>query len=199
MVQELGGSSSLVEEVFTIRGTVKWFNPAKGFGFVTPEDGSGDVFMHLSSLRQSGYEAAPDGASIVCEAARRAKGIQVVRIVELGAAPSIPRQQPEGGLSAEQDAAQVGFGYPRPRPKPRFPVVVGEGEFQKATVKWFSPAKGYGFLTCGEGEPDIFIHVAVLRRQGLSDLLPGQTVHVRVGQGPKGPQAAEIQLVIASG
>ena len=194
MVQELGGEASLVEELFTIRGTVKWFNPAKGFGFVTPEDGSGDVFMHLSSLRQSGYEAAPDGANIVCEAARRAKGVQVVRIVELGAAPS-PMRQPELNGSADDNAAPMGFGYPRPRPKPRFPPVLGEGEFQTATVKWFSPAKGYGFLTCGEGEQDIFIHVAVLRRQGLSDLLPGQTVQVRVGQGPKGPQAAEVQLV----
>jgi CspA family cold shock protein len=194
MVQELGGDASVVEEVFTIRGTVKWFNPAKGFGFITPEDGSGDVFMHLSSLRLSGYEAAPDGASIVCEAARRAKGIQVVRIVELGAAP-VPTGQPDFGLVDEEGAAPMGFGYPRPLPKPRFPLVVAEGEFQTATVKWFSPAKGYGFLTTGESDQDIFVHVAVLRRQGLSDLLPGQTVEVRVGQGPKGPQAAEVRLM----
>lgn len=185
MEQEMGGGVSALEVIFTIRGTVKWFNPAKGFGFVTPEDGSGDVFMHLSSLRQSGYETVPDGVGIVCEAARRSKGVQVVRVVELAAA-----ETPGLNGHATADCAHA----LEDRAKPRFPPIVAEGDFEPATVKWFSVVKGYGFLTTGETDPDIFVHVAILRKHGVSDLMPGQPVMVRVGQGPKGPQATDIRL-----
>jgi CspA family cold shock protein len=186
MEQEVGGGVSALEVIFTIRGTVKWFNPAKGFGFVTPEDGSGDVFMHLSSLRQSGFETVPDGVGIVCEAARRSKGVQVVRVVELATA-----QAPDLGDRGEQQPCAKTL---EERSKSRFPPIVAEGDFEPATVKWFSVVKGYGFLTTGETDPDIFIHVAILRRHGVSDLMPGQSVMVRIGQGPKGPQATDIRL-----
>jgi len=41
------------------RATVKWFNPTKGFGFVTPEDGSPDAFLHISAVQSAGYDALP--------------------------------------------------------------------------------------------------------------------------------------------
>ena len=175
----------------TITGTVKWFNAVKGFGFVMPSDGSGDVFLHLSCLRQAGYESVDEGASIVCEVAHRPKGMQAVRVVSVSS-PQGGRPAPSPGKRPPRPM-NSGFGA-GPGPA-RFPQVVAEGDFMPATVKWFNPVKGYGFVSRGDGMQDIFVHMEVLRRQGISELQAGQPVLVRIGQGPKGPQVAEIQLV----
>ena len=69
-----------------ISGRVKWFNAAKGFGFLTPVDNSGDVFIHLSTLRQAGHESVEEGATVVCEAVLGPKGLQAIRLINVDAA-----------------------------------------------------------------------------------------------------------------
>jgi CspA family cold shock protein len=160
-----------------VSGRVKWFNAAKGFGFVAAEDESGDVFIHLSALRQAGYEGVEQGATVTCDAVRGPKGLQAIRIVEVDTSTSLPSGGPAGR---------------REPPDDRHPSLAAEGEFFSAVVKWFNAEKGYGFVTRGEGTQDIFVHIKTLRAVGIEDLNPGQVLRVRTGRGPKGPQVAEI-------
>ena len=63
-----------------VNAVVKWFNPAKGFGFVQPDDGSPDAFLHISVLEAAGHRDAPDGASVVCDIEQGPKGLQVTAV-----------------------------------------------------------------------------------------------------------------------
>jgi CspA family cold shock protein len=215
-------------EIIKISGKVKWFNAVKGFGFVSPDDNSGDVFLHLSCLRQAGYESIEEGATVTLEVARRPKGMQAIRVLNVDTSTASPSRGPGGG------GMGGGFGDRGPRPPrqprfggndrfggdrggfgggdrfggdrggfggggfggdraPRFPSVVAQGDFFEAKVKWFNAVKGYGFVSRGDGQQDIFVHMEVLRREGINELQPGDSVRVRIGQGPKGPQVAEIR------
>ena len=64
-------------------GTVKWFNDAKGFGFITPSDGSKDVFVHFSALQGDGFKSLADGAQVEYDLAQGDKGPQAqnVRVI----------------------------------------------------------------------------------------------------------------------
>jgi len=81
----VGGDSS------ELHGTVKWFNPEKGFGFVSPADGSPDVFLHISALKQAGLQDAPEGSAIHCEVGQGRKGIQVLRVINLDTSSATQR------------------------------------------------------------------------------------------------------------
>jgi cold shock protein len=88
-----------------------------------------------------------------------------------------------------------GFAAPAPRfrapaPRPQLP----SGPPLRATVKWFSPEKGFGFVVLADGSGDAFLHAGVVERSGhdLADLAPGATLQIRVGPGQKGPQVGEI-------
>jgi CspA family cold shock protein len=67
-----------------------------------------------------------------------------------------------------------------------------------ATVKWYNPNKGFGFVQLADGSGDAFLHVSVLERSGFSDVSPGATLEVRIGSGPKGRQVSEVISLDAS-
>ena len=61
-------------------GTVKWFNEAKGYGFITPEDGSKDLFVHFSQIQGSGYKTLNEGATVEYEARQGQIGPEAVNV-----------------------------------------------------------------------------------------------------------------------
>jgi CspA family cold shock protein len=169
------------------RGTVKWFNAEKGFGFVTLEDGA-DVFLHSSVITRSGM-SVNERDLLRVRVGQGMKGRQVTEILEVepGAGPA-PAGRPAG-------PRPMGMGGPPRRAGPvdttyrRGPSVDMQG-----TVKWYNQQKGFGFITPEDGTKDIFVHASTLARAGLDQLPDGTRVMAKVVQGQKGPEAVEISL-----
>jgi cold shock protein len=159
--------------VIELTGVIKWFDVSKGYGFIVPDNGLPDVLLHVTCLRRDGFQTAYEGARVVCEALQRPRGLQAFRI-----------------LSMDESTAV----HPTQMPPARTHVTVAPTSgLERAQVKWFNRLRGFGFLTRGEGTPDIFVHMETLRRYGLTELRPGQVVLVRYGPGPKGLMAAEVR------
>src|SRR5579872_2102165 len=76
-------SEDALPPVERVEAKVKWFNPSKGFGFVTMADGSPDAFLPMAILRRAGYEDVREGASITCEVGAGAKGPLVTSVINI--------------------------------------------------------------------------------------------------------------------
>lgn len=161
-----------------ITGVIKWFDVAKGFGFIVPDNGMQDILVHVTCLRRDGYQTVLEGARVVALIQKRDRGFQAFRILSMDTSTAI---------------------HPSQMPPVRTHVQVSPTSgLERVLVKWFNRTKGFGFLTRGEGTEDIFIHMETLRRFGLTELRPGQTVLVRFGDGEKGLMAAEIHPDVAA-
>jgi CspA family cold shock protein len=69
-------------------GTVKWFNNAKGYGFIVPEDGGEDVFVHYSTIDGSGFKTLKEGQPVQFEIASSPRGVQTTRVIGSEGEPS---------------------------------------------------------------------------------------------------------------
>ena len=159
-------------DLIEVSGSIKWFDVAKGYGFVVPDGGGNDILLHVTILRRDGFQTAPEGARIVCEALNRSKGMQVFRVISL-----------------DESTAT----HPAMHPARTHVQVVPTSGYEIAIVKWFNRVRGFGFLTRGQGTEDIFVHMETLRKFGLAELKPGDGLLVRFGPGSKGLMAAEVR------
>jgi cold shock protein len=166
---EIGDEAASVIE---LTGVIKWFDVSKGYGFIVPDNGMPDILLHVTCLRRDGFQVAYEGARVVVEVLQRPRGLQAFRVVSMDESTAV---------------------HPAQMPPPRTHVTVTPTSgLERVQVKWFNRLRGFGFLTRGEGTPDIFVHMETLRRFGLAELRPGQFVLVRFGPGPKGLMAAEV-------
>jgi cold shock protein len=172
--QQSGENAAPLVEV---AGRVKWFDTAKGYGFIVPDGGEPDVLIHVTVLRRGGFAGLREGARVVAEAQRRDRGLQVLKVISV--------TEPEAGYASAPPA----------RTRAQASSV---GGFEIVIVKWFNRTRGFGFLTRGEGTEDIFVHMETLRRYGFIDPKPGDSMLARFGPGPKGLIAAEVRPLESS-
>lgn len=183
------------------QGVVKFFNAAKGFGFIAPEDGSSDIFVHISALHDSGLEELneDDTVTFEIEQDRRSGKLAAVDLRVTGEAPAgagRSRSAPRGGGFNDRghDSPRgSGGGFDRPRGggggASRDAAGSGSG-----TVKWFNTSKGFGFIQPNDGGADIFVHISAVERSGMRGLDEGQPISYDLEQDRRTGKLAATNL-----
>ena len=198
--------------------TVKWFNKEKGFGFVELGDGSGDAFLHIRAVEAAGHADLMPGTRLSVTTAQGQKGPQVTSVTSVDTSTAeapAPRRElrprtggfggggggygagggggyGSGGGGYGGGGGGYGGGGGGAGGGGRF--ASGPSVEMSGTVKWYDPAKGFGFVSVNDGGKDVFVHRSALSRAGLESLAEGQQVTLAVVDGQKGREAQSINV-----
>jgi cold shock protein len=170
------GGETMPDQGAPVEAIVKWFNSEKGFGFADIADGSGDAFLHIKTLQPLGQDTIAPGTKLSVLVGQGQKGRQINKILAIdegGAAkaPVTPARTDSRRCAPDLSAAIDMVG----------------------TVKWFNVLKGMGFVEVGGGGKDVFVHISIVERAQLGNLVEGQQVSMRVVETEKGRQAVTIR------
>ncbi len=156
-------------------GTVSWYDEDKAFGFITPDAGGEDVFVHIRALAE-GLTWLAEGDRVIFDVTPSDKGPQARNVALVrGADADAPASAPKGAPAAKRSPSADGP-----------PARAGEGVVAK-----YDGAKGFGFITPDAGGDDLFVHISVL--VGTDSLTQGDRVRFKVRQSDRGPQADKVE------
>ena len=153
-----------------VYGHVKWFDIDKGFGFLIVEDDGGDVLLHSNVLKNFGRTSVSEGTKLEFEFQKTDKGRQVSIIHNIFNSNNIVN--PDKNEILVETKNTINF----------FP----------ARVKWFNKSKGFGFANIFRSNEDIFLHIEILKKSGLSDLETGEAIVISVAESTRGKMADTI-------
>ncbi len=169
------------------RGTIKWFNATKGYGFITLERG-GDAFCHASALAAVGATDVPPGSTVVCDLQESPRGLQVVAVhsLDTSTAEAQPPRKVRSPSVGDDDRGRRGGGARDSAPS---------GAMVDGRVKFFNDQKGFGFVVPENGGGDVYVHASALRRSGVAALTPEQRIRYSTRQGMKGVEVDRIEVL----
>ncbi|KAB7610346.1 cold shock domain-containing protein [Amylibacter sp. SFDW26] len=150
----------------TLSGFVKWYDGAKGFGFVTVEDINADVLLSENVLHNFGQSSIVSDSFVEFTARATKRGMQVIDILSIT------------GPAMDQSIIRI-IG------EPTAPLVAGR-------VKWFDQSKGFGFANEFGNTRDVFVHIEILRQCGLATLEASEAIAMRIQNGKDGLMASEV-------
>ncbi|GAO80469.1 MULTISPECIES: cold-shock protein [unclassified Sphingopyxis] len=162
------------------QGTVKFFNAAKGFGFVARDDGGEDVFVHISAVEQAGLQGLASGQPLGFTLVERNGKVSAIDLKIEGEPMPIeefaPRQRDDRGPGGAPGGARG-----------RRQLT---GERTSGTVKFFNTTKGFGFIARDDGQADAFVHISAVQRAGMAGLDEGDRVAFDIEVDDRGKFAA---------
>jgi CspA family cold shock protein len=166
-----GGRGMPAQVIGEGKGTVKFFNGQKGFGFIVRDDGGDDVFVHISAVEQAGLTDLADGQPLE------------FTLVDRGGRVSATNLRIEGDPMPVERSGGGGGGQGGPQRQLT-------GEKASGTVKFFNSMKGFGFIQRDDGQPDAFVHISAVERAGIPTLNEGDRLEFELEVDRRGKYAA---------
>jgi CspA family cold shock protein len=161
----------------SVIGKIKWFDAAKGFGFVVSDSGGPDILLHGNVLKDFGQSSVVEETRIEIEVVATKRGSQASRILSI-TPPIVDTDEAHRKAAAFcGDVAKEAY----------------EVNLAPARVKWFDKIRGFGCINLFNDNEDVFVHIEVLRAYGLAELECGEAIGVKTAVGERGKMAIEIR------